>query len=128
MSRAPPRPCLYASRTLVTQVDIPNPTGELQAGLYITVTLAIPRVSAAVSVPNDALIFDQNGTHVAVVEAAGDGRFVVRMRPVRIYRQNAADLELRDGLDGGERVVVGPPAGLREGEAVSVRTDGKARS
>lgn len=116
---------LYASRTLVTQVDIPNPTGELRAGLYVTVTLSIPRASAAVSVPNDALIFDQEGTRVAVVEAGGD---VVRMRPVTIFRQTAASLELRTGLQGGERVVVGPPAGLRDGDRVAVRPEGKAGS
>ena len=119
---------LYASRTLVTQVDIPNPTGELQAGLYITLTLAIPQVSPAVSVPNDALIFDQNGTSVAVVETGGDGRSVVRMRPVTIYRQTASNLELRDGLKGGERVVVGPAAGLRDGDAVTLPPPGKAGS
>ncbi|MGT2488451.1 efflux RND transporter periplasmic adaptor subunit [Methylobacterium oryzae CBMB20] len=76
---------LSAARTLVTQVDIPNPDGALRPGLYITITLEIPRVSPAVTVPNDALIFDQHGTRVAVVEAAGDGSGVVRMRPVTIF-------------------------------------------
>lgn len=104
----------------MTQIDIPNPTGELQAGLYITLTLAIPRVAPAVSVPNDALIFDQDGTRVAALEASGEGRAVVRMRRVTIYRQTAADLELRAGLKGGERVVVAPPAGLRDGDVVAV--------
>ena len=80
---------LSAARTLVTQVDIPNPDGVLRAGLYITITLEIPRASPAVTVPSDALIFDQHGTRVAVVEADADGRTVVRMRPVTIFRQTA---------------------------------------
>ncbi|WP_244498874.1 efflux RND transporter periplasmic adaptor subunit [Methylobacterium sp. GXS13] len=117
---------LYASRTLVTQVDIPNPDRALQAGLYITLTLAIPRVSPAVSVPNDALIFDQAGTRVAVVEAGQDGGLVVRMRPVTIFRQTGTVLELRTGLSGGEQVVVGPPASLRDGDPVALRPEGKA--
>ncbi|MDP4005563.1 efflux RND transporter periplasmic adaptor subunit [Methylobacterium sp. NEAU K] len=117
---------LYASRTLVTQVDIPNPNHALQAGLYITITLAIPRVSPAVTVPNDALIFNQDGTRVAVVEAAGDGTTLVRMRPVTIFRQTGTVLELRDGLKGGERVVVGPPAALRDGDTVALRSEGRA--
>ncbi|SFM51353.1 efflux RND transporter periplasmic adaptor subunit [Methylobacterium pseudosasicola] len=117
---------LYASRTLVTQVDIPNPDGTLQAGLYITLTLAIPRVAHAVSVPNDALIFDQAGTRVAVVEAAQDGSLVARMRPVTIFRQTGTVLELRTGLSGGEQVVVGPPASLRDGDPVALRPEGKA--
>ncbi|MDF2600727.1 MAG: efflux transporter periplasmic adaptor subunit, partial [Methylobacterium brachiatum] len=107
-------------------VDIPNPDRALQAGLYITLTLAIPRVSPAVTVPSDALIFDQNGTRVAVVEAGQDGSRRVRMRPVTIFRQTGSTLELRTGLDGGEQVVVGPPASLRDGDAVALRAEGKA--
>ncbi len=110
----------------MTQVDIPNPDGVLRAGLYITITLEIPRVSPAVTVPSDALIFDQHGTRVAVVEADGDGRGVVRMRPVTIFRQTRTALELRAGLTGGERVVVGPPASLRDGDRVTPQPEGKA--
>ena len=121
---------LYASRALVTQVDIPNPGGELRPGLYISLTLAIPRASPAVSVPNDALIFDQGGTRVAVIEDGdGGGRgATVRLRPVTIFRQTAATLELRSGLSGGERVVVAPPAGLRDGDRVSLPPQGGAKS
>ncbi|MCJ2137382.1 efflux RND transporter periplasmic adaptor subunit [Methylobacterium sp. J-026] len=117
---------LSSARTLVTQVDIPNPDGALQAGLYITVTLEIPRVSPAVTVPNDALIFDQDGTRVAVVETGADGTTVARMRPVTIFRQTQSLLELRTGLSGGERVIVGPPASLRDGDRVALRPEGKA--
>ena len=124
---------LYASRTLVTQVDIPNPTHELQPGLYITLALAIPRPAPVVSVPSDALIFDQSGTRVAVLDpdgsnhGAGEGdRFTVRMRPVTIERQTDTTLELRAGLTGGEKVVVGPPASLRDGDAATPRKEGKA--
>lgn len=124
---------LYASRTLVTQVDIPNPTHELQPGLYISLTLSIPRPAPMVSVPNDCLIFDQAGTRVAVLEPDGTGgegkeggRFVVRMRPVTIFRQADSALELREGLKGGEQVVVAPPASLRDGEAAVPRKTGKA--
>ena len=117
---------LSSARTLVTQVDIPNPDGALQAGLYITVTLEIPRVAPAVTVPNDALIFDQDGTRVAVVETEADGTTVARMRPVTIFRQTQSLLELRTGLSGGERVIVGPPASLRDGDRVALRPEGKA--
>ena len=98
----------------------------MRAGLYITVTLEIPRSSPAVTVPNEALIFDQHGTRVAMIEPAGDGTGVVRMRPVTIFRQTRTLLELRDGLNGGERVVVGPPASLRDGDRVVLRPEDKA--
>jgi RND family efflux transporter MFP subunit len=118
---------LYASRTLVTQVDIPNPTHELQPGLYITLSLAIPRPAPVVSVPTDALIFDQAGTRVAVLEPSGAGEgSVVRMRPVTIERQTDTTLDLRAGLTGGETVVIGPPASLRDGDAATPRKEAKA--
>ncbi|KAA0119939.1 efflux RND transporter periplasmic adaptor subunit [Methylobacterium sp. P1-11] len=116
---------LSAARTLVTQVDIPNPDGALRAGLHITITLEIPRTAPAVTVPNDALIFDQNGTRVAVVGTEADGSTVVRMRPVTIFRQTRTALELRSGLRGGERVVVGPPAGLRDGDRIAPQPEGR---
>ncbi|MGC5780699.1 efflux RND transporter periplasmic adaptor subunit [Methylobacterium sp. NFXW15] len=117
---------LYASRILATQVDIPNPDHALQPGLYITVTLAIPRPAPVVSVPGDALIFDQNGTRVAVLEPASQDAFVVRMRPVTIFRQGDSGVELRSGLTGGEQVVVGPSASLRDGDTAVPRKDAKA--
>lgn len=124
---------LYASRILATQVDIPNPTHELQPGLYITLTLSIPRPAPVVSVPNDCLIFDQAGTQVAVLEpdgagggAGGGDRFTVRMRPVSIVRQMDTQLELKSGLTGGEMVVVGPPASLRDGDPATPRKEAKA--
>ncbi|SDN65456.1 RND family efflux transporter, MFP subunit [Methylobacterium phyllostachyos] len=117
---------LYASRILVTQVDIPNPDAALRPGLYITLTLEIPRVAPAVTVPSDALIFDQHGTRVAVVETGADGSQVARMRPVTIFRQTRTALELRSGLAGGERVIVGPPASLRDGDRVTPQPEDKA--
>ncbi|MCJ2064703.1 efflux RND transporter periplasmic adaptor subunit [Methylobacterium sp. J-088] len=117
---------LYASRILVTQVDIPNPDAVLRPGLYITLTLEIPRVAPAVTVPSDALIFDQHGTRVAVVETEADGHAVARMRPVTIFRQTRTALELRSGLTGDERVIVGPPASLRDGDRVTPQPEGKA--
>jgi len=117
---------LSAARTLMTQVDIPNPDGALRAGLYITITLEIPRVAPAVTVPSDALIFDQNGTQVAVVETGPDGGAVARMRKVTIFRQTRSALELRSGLSGDERVVVGPPASLRDGDRIAPQPEGRA--
>ncbi len=117
---------LSSARTLVTQVDIPNPDGALRPGLYITLTLEIPRVAPAVSVPSDALIFDQHGTRVAVVETGADGNAVARLRPVTIFRQTRTALELRSGLTGDERVVVGPPASLRDGDRIAPQPEDKA--
>ena len=49
------------TRTLLTEIDIPNPDGALPPGIYCAVELHIPRKSPSVSVPADAMIFDRNG-------------------------------------------------------------------
>jgi RND family efflux transporter MFP subunit len=55
------------TRTLLTEIDIPNPDGSLTPGIYCTVELHIPRKSPSISVPADAIIFNGNGMQVAVV-------------------------------------------------------------
>src|ERR1700739_597784 len=56
------------TRTLLTEVDVPNPDRALQPGVYCTVELKIPRKSPALIVPASAIIFNQNGMQVATVE------------------------------------------------------------
>ncbi len=103
---------LTASRTLTTQVDVPNPDGALRAGLYVYVTLKIPRVEPAIMIPAEALVFNQHGTRVAV--AGEDGR--VAWRGIRIKRDLGQTVEVDQGLDGRERVVLSPPVDLRDGQ------------
>ncbi len=107
---------LYSSRTLTTQIDIPNPDHTLRAGLFVDVTMQIPRPEAIVTVPSEALIFGQNGTEVAVVDA--DHR--VQFRQVAINRDLGSTLDLKDGLSGGEEIVLNPPADLQNGSRVKV--------
>jgi RND family efflux transporter MFP subunit len=107
---------LYSSRTLATEVDVPNPDGALRPGDFVDVTFSIPRTEVAVSLPSDALVFDQDGMQVAVVDR--DGR--VAMRKIDIYRDLGTTVELKDGLQGGETVLLGPPVDLRNGARVKV--------
>src|SRR5205814_8326973 len=57
-----------ASRTLRTEVDLPNPKGELLAGLYVAVSLDVAVSHRVIRVPSSAIISDARGIHVAVVE------------------------------------------------------------
>jgi HlyD family secretion protein len=104
---------LYASRTLTTEVDVPNESGALRPGLYVTVTFAVPRTHPDVSIPAEALIFDQHGVRVATVENG-----IVKMHTVTIARDLGKTLELRDGVEGGARVVLNVPATLKDGAKV----------
>jgi multidrug efflux pump subunit AcrA (membrane-fusion protein) len=56
------------TRTLLTEVDIPNSDGALPPGIYCTVEFSIPRKRPSLSVPADAIIFNRNGVQVAVVD------------------------------------------------------------
>jgi RND family efflux transporter MFP subunit len=78
------------SRTLLTEVDIPNSDGALTPGIYCTIELQIPRKTPSYKVSADAIIFNESGLQVAVVENG-----VVRLRKVTVIR------DLRKGPDQG---------------------------
>ena len=111
-----------SARTLTAEVDIPNEAGVLRSGLYAYVTLEIPRTHPDVVLPAETLIFDQSGTHVAVV---GEGD-KVKMVPVEIRRDFGTSIEVASGPKGGDRVVLSPPASLRDGAQVKVEADDEA--
>ncbi len=105
-----------ASRTMLAEVDVPNPDGALRSGLYVTVEFGVPRPAPTVVVPAEALLFDGNGLRVAVVDDAGR----VHLHNVSVYRDYGTTLELREGLQGGERVALTPPADIAEDQQVKV--------
>ncbi len=70
-----------SARTLTVEVDVPNQANVLRAGLYAYVSLAIPRLHPDIVLPSEVLIFDQEGTHVAVVD---DDK--IKMVPIHIAR------------------------------------------
>lgn len=112
------------SRTLQVEVDVPNPESRLRAGLYVNVAIAVPRQHPSVSIPAEALIFDDKGIRVAVVEGQGDDLHV-RMQPIQIERDLGTELDIGDGLKGGERVVLGPPVDLADGARIRVQQQDK---
>lgn len=105
-----------ASRTMLAEVDVANPAGVLRAGLYVNVEFSVPRQAPTVVVPAEALLFNGDGLRVASVDDAGR----VHMHNVSIYRDYGTTLELREGLQGGERVALTPPADIADGQQVKV--------
>jgi RND family efflux transporter MFP subunit len=103
-----------ASRTLTTQVDVPNADRTLRAGLYAYVTLKIPRTEATVSIPAEATVFNSQGLQVA--EVGPDDR--VTWRTVRVRRDHGRTLELDSGLTVDSHVIYSPPPDLRDGQAI----------
>ena len=103
-----------ASRTMLAEVDVPNPDGTLRAGLYVNVDFSIPRPAPTVVVPTEALLFNGAGLRVATVDDVGR----VHMHNVSVYRDYGTTLELREGLQGGERVALTLPTDIVDGQQV----------
>jgi RND family efflux transporter MFP subunit len=106
------------TRTLLTEIDIPNPDGALTPGMYCTIELHIPRKTPSLLVPADAIIFNSGGLQVAVIE---DG--VARIRKVSVARDLGKEVEVRDGVKQGDRVILNPSVDLVDGSKVKARAD-----
>src|ERR1700757_1177399 len=106
------------TRTLLTEVDIPNPDGALTPGIYCTVEFHIPRKTPSLSVPADAIIFNRNGMQVAVVS---NGR--VELRKVNVKRDLGTRVEVDSGIKAGDQVVLNPPVTLVDGSKVQPRPE-----
>jgi RND family efflux transporter MFP subunit len=104
------------SRTLLTEVDVPNPDGALSPGIYCTVELLIPRKTPSMIIPADAVVFDENGQHVAVVENG-----IVHLQKIRVARDFGTEVEVQQGVKPGDQVILNPMVNLSEGSKVAVR-------
>jgi RND family efflux transporter MFP subunit len=105
------------SRTLLTEIDVPNPDGALSPGIYCIVDLKIPRKTPSFVVPADAVVFDQNGLHVALVR---DG--IVHMQKISIARDFGKEVLIEQGLNRGDTVILNPMVDLAEGRKVTTQT------
>jgi RND family efflux transporter MFP subunit len=109
------------TRTLLTEIDIPNPDGALPPGIYCAVELHIPRKSPSVSVPADAMIFDRNGMQVALF-SNGKAEF----RKVIVKRDFGTWVEVDTGIKAGDQVILNPPVNLVDGSKVQARAEDTA--
>jgi RND family efflux transporter MFP subunit len=104
------------TRTLLTEIDVPNPDHALPAGVYCNVELKIPRKTPSLIVPAGAIVFNADGLSVIVVE---DG--VARVRRVTESRDFGTTVELSAGVKDGDQVILNPPVDLTDGHKVTVR-------
>jgi RND family efflux transporter MFP subunit len=103
-----------ATRTMDTEVEVPNPSLTLIPGMYAEVDLQLQEHKGVVAVPLDAV--DGSGADARVFEVgAGSAIHIV---PVKIGLQTAGEAEIQSGVAEGDTVIVGRHTGLREGDAV----------
>lgn len=102
-----------ASRTLLVEVDVKNPTGELLPGSYVSVHLKLPSRTEAVTVPVNTLLFRAQGLQVALVR---DGR--TQLVPVVLGRDFGNAVEIVSGVTKKDAVIVNPSDSILSGEQV----------
>ena len=118
-----------ASRTLLVELDVPNPSGELLAGSYAEVHLHLPAGTTTFRLPVNALMFRSEGLRVAVVRDAGR----VAMVPVTLGRDFGTEVEILSGLTRDDTVILDPPDSLEDGQVVRIakpapaKTDGASK-
>jgi RND family efflux transporter MFP subunit len=108
-----------STRTMDTEVDVPNPTLTLIPGMYAEVTLRLDGRDHALALPIDAV--DRSGPSPRVYSVTPAG--VIHIVPVSLGLETDQWIEVRSGIEQGDTVVVGRLAGLLEGEPVQIRPD-----
>jgi RND family efflux transporter MFP subunit len=111
------------TRTLLTELHIPNRARTLLPGMYAQVQFTVPSTGASLRIPAIALIVRGEGTLVARVE-----NDTVQLVPVTLGRDFGTSVEVLDGVKAGDALVVNPPESLSDGLRVRAvaRGGGKA--
>jgi RND family efflux transporter MFP subunit len=105
-----------AARTMLTEVQVDNRDGSLVPGMYGEVKFVIGHSQPSLVIPTTALVIDKNGTHVVEVTRDDHVHFV----PVDIGQDMGSQIQISQGLHGGESLVTNPSDLLSEGQKVSV--------
>jgi len=105
-----------ATRTLNTEVDVPNKDGKLLPGSFGQVHFAAGASVPRITIPVNAMLFRAEGARVAVVDKDG----TVHLRPITIGRDFGATLEILGGLDLSDQIVINPSDSLEEGQQVHI--------
>jgi RND family efflux transporter MFP subunit len=106
------------TRTLLTEIDLPNSDHTLSPGMYCRVELKISRKAQSLIVPSEAIIFNRNGLSVAVVE-----NDTARIRPITMVRDFGTSVEVSTGVAAGDQVILNPQVDLTDGRKVTIRPD-----
>ncbi|MGA2389234.1 MAG: efflux RND transporter periplasmic adaptor subunit [Candidatus Sulfotelmatobacter sp.] len=104
------------TRTLLTEVDVPNKDGRLLPGSFGEVHFAVGSNVDKVTVPINTMLFRAQGAQVAVV--GPDSK--VELRPINIGRDYGSSLEVLGGLSATDQIVVNPADSLEQGQQVNV--------
>jgi RND family efflux transporter MFP subunit len=105
-----------STRTLQVELDVPNPNGELFSGSYASVRFNEAPTHNALTIADNAIIFQAEGTQVAVVDS--DNK--VHLHDIKVGRDFGSFIEVLDGLNPDDRVINNPPDSLDDGQTVQI--------
>lgn len=107
------------TRTLLTEIQVPNNNHALLTGSYVQVRMEIERQSPPLLIPSSALIFNSGGTQVAVV--GSDDK--IELRQVQVAGDIGSELGIATGIVRDEKVVINPGDRMSDGLQVEIETD-----
>jgi RND family efflux transporter MFP subunit len=102
------------TRTMETEIDVPNHDGSLVAGMYAETDLILKQKEGALSVPIQAV--NRNGSEASVLLVDESGR--IQERPVKLGEESSDRVEVQSGLAERDLVVIGSRSQFRTGERV----------
>ena len=105
------------TRTLLTEVDVPNHNGALLPGGYAQTHLQVKVTGARLTVPVNALLFRSEGLRAIVVDA----NHRMHLRPLTIGRDYGTTLEVLQGIEAADWIVLNPADSLDDGQEVRVK-------
>ncbi len=103
------------TRTMHTEVDVPNPKGTLLPGVYAEVVLTLTKDTDALTVPLESVDREGDKASVYLVDTSGK----VELRTVKLGVETATDVEVLSGLREGDQVIVSDRSSLTPGQEVS---------
>ncbi|HYY26449.1 MAG TPA: efflux RND transporter periplasmic adaptor subunit [Chthoniobacterales bacterium] len=104
------------AKRLLTELEVPNQTGELFPGAYVQVTLKIEGDKGDLTIPAGTLLFTSGKPAVGIVRPNG----TVEIRKITINRDLGTRLEISQGLSESDQIITAPPPGLVQGTAVII--------
>jgi RND family efflux transporter MFP subunit len=104
------------SRTLLTELQIPNEATELLPGAYALITLQVTAKAGILTIPSNALLFRSEGPAVGLVGPSGK----VEIREITISLNLGDQLEVSQGLSEADQVIVNPSDSLTNGMTVKI--------
>lgn len=104
------------AKRLLTELEVPNKTGQLFPGPYVQVTLKIEGSEGDLTIPAGALLFASGKPAVGVVRPNG----TVEIRMIEIHRDLGSELDISRGLSESDQIIASPPPGLVDGTDVIV--------